>query len=408
MPVKPRTFSRETDAFVFEVFYEDKGPFAVSEQQEESALPPEGLAKVQALRAELKQLEDTAPPEPDMACAVQEGERVEQTVFIRGDYNSPGEPAPKAFPAIVAGEQQPLVKSVSGRLELANWIGSPGNPLTARVMVNRIWAHHFGKGLVSTASNFGRLGQQPTHPELLDWLAVKFRESGWSVKAMHRLIMSSRTYQMSSIAETEKNSADPRNRFLWKFPQRRLEAEIIRDIVLDAAGTLNEEMGGEPFFPSLPESVWRSFGKGKWDLTVEGPDNWRRSVYSYWKRGLKFPLFEVLDQPDPSITCERRNVSTVPTQALTLLNNPFILGQAGLFAQRVAEEAGAATETRIRKAYQIALSRAPTERELSRNVSFVERQRADHLGRGSADADLDALVDLCDVILNLNEFVYLN
>jgi hypothetical protein len=143
-------------------------------------------------------------------------------------------------------------------------------------------------------------------------------------------------------------------------------------------------------------------------LTVEGPDNWRRSVYSYWKRGLKYPLFEVLDQPDPSITCERRNVSTVPTQALTLLNNPFILGQAGLFAQRVAEEAGAATETRIRKAYQIALSRAPTERELSRNVSFVERRRADHLERGSADADLDALVDLCDVILNLNEFVYLN
>ncbi|HUG81331.1 MAG TPA: DUF1553 domain-containing protein [Bryobacterales bacterium] len=332
-----------------------------------------------------------------------------------GDYQTKGPEVEPGFlhvlnpedtfePHLPAGRND----TTGNRRALAEWITSDGHPLTARVMANRIWAHHFGKGLVSTASNFGRLGQQPTHPELLDWLAVKFRESGWSVKAMHRLIMSSRTYQMSSIAETEKNSADPRNRFLWKFPQRRLEAEIIRDIVLDAAGTLNEEMGGEPFFPSLPESVWKSFGKGKWDLTVEGPNNWRRSVYSYWKRGLKYPLFEVLDQPDPSITCELRNVSTVPTQALTLLNNPFILGQAGLFAQRVAEEAGAATETRIRRAYQIALSRAPTTRELSRNVSFIERQRADHLGRGSSDADLDALVDLCDVILNLNEFVYLN
>ena len=294
------------------------------------------------------------------------------------------------------------------RRALAEWLTSDEHPLTARVMVNRIWAHHFGTGLVSTASNFGRLGQKPTHSELLDWLAVKFRESGWSVKVMHGLIMSSRTYQMSSIGETEKNAADPRNRFLWRFPQRRLEAEAIRDIVLDAAGTLNMEMGGKPFFPSLPETVWRSFGKGKWELTKDGPEVWRRSVYSYWKRGLKYPMFEVLDQPNPNITCERRNVSTVPTQALTLLNNPFILGQARLFAKRVAEASGVANEARIRKAYEIALGRSPTEREMSQNVSFVERQQADHLRRDSEDAGLDALVDLCDVILNLNEFVYIN
>ena len=332
-----------------------------------------------------------------------------------GDYHTKGPEVEPGFLSVLNREDSFEPRPPAGRADttgyrraLAEWITGDDHPLAARVMVNRIWAHHFGTGLVSTASNFGRLGQKPTHPELLDWLAVEFRESGWSVKTMHRLIMSSRTYQLSSIGETEKNAADPRNRFLWMFPQRRLEGETIRDIVLDAAGTLNKQMGGQPFFPSLPESVWQSFGKGKWELTQDGPEVWRRSIYSYWKRGLKYPMFEVFDQPDPNITCERRHVSTVPTQALTLLNNPFLLGQARLFAKRVAEESGAASEARIRRAYRIALSRSPSARELSRNLEFLDHQREHHVSRKSDDPGLDALVDLCDVILNLSEFVYLN
>ena len=294
------------------------------------------------------------------------------------------------------------------RRAFADWLTADDHPLTARVMANRIWAYHFGRGLVTTAGNFGRLGQKPTHPKLLDWLAIRLREDGWSIKAMHQLIMSSRTYQMSAAGHPAANAGDPTNRYLWRFPQRRLEAETIRDIVLDAAGSLNPKMGGKPFFPPIPKSVWRSFGKGKWVLTDEGPEVWRRSIYSYWKRGLRYPMFEVLDQPDPNITCERRNVSTVPTQALTLLNNPFLVRQANLFAQRVAETRGPDDQSQIRGAYEIALSREPSDRELQANLGFLSERRARHAARGSNEPALDALVDLCSVIVNLNEFVYLN
>ncbi len=332
-----------------------------------------------------------------------------------GDHQTKGPEVRPGFLSVLHRDGDPQPSPPANRTDttgyrraLAEWLVADGNPMTARVMVNRIWAYHFGKGLVTTASNFGRLGQKPTHPELLDWLALRFQKEGWSIKAMHRLIMSSRTYQLSAAGNADANAEDPTNRYLWRFPQRRLEAEVIRDIVLDAAGSLNTKMGGEPFFPPIPKTVWQSFGKGKWVLTEEGPPVWRRSIYSYWKRGLRYPMFEVFDQPDPNITCERRNVSTVPTQALTLLNNPFLLGQAKLFAQRVGEARGPDDSKRIAGAYEIALSHAPSERDMAENLAFLTERRMSHTARGSNDPGLDALVDLCNVILNLNEFVYLN
>ncbi len=296
------------------------------------------------------------------------------------------------------------------RRALAEWLLSDEHPLTARVMANRIWQHHFAQGLVGTASNFGRMGEMPSHPELLDWLAVELREQGWSIKQMHRLIMSSETYQMASAFHEEANAkADPANKLLWRYPQRRIEAESLRDIVLAASGTLNLEMGGKPFFPPVPERVWQASAKGKWELTKEGPEVWRRSVYSYWKRGLRYPMFEVFDQPNPNVTCERRNVTTVPTQALTLLNNEFVLVQAKHFAGRVKETAGDDGAEQVRALYRIALSREPSAKELERNIAFLRAQSNYHRAQsGEGDATLGALTDLCDVILNSNEFVYIN
>jgi hypothetical protein len=218
--------------------------------------------------------------------------------------------------------------------------------------------------------------------------------------------MSSETYRMASAhGNTAAQKADPDNQLLWRYPSRRVESEVLRDVTLDAAGRLNADGGGEPFFPPIPQSVRDSFLKGRWEMTEPGPTVWRRSVYSYQKRGLRYPMFEVFDQPNMNVTCERRNTTTVPTQALTLLNNSFVLEQAEAFAERVWTDAGADAEKQIHQAYRIALARPATASELEANRAFLARQKDYHAG--SADPAKAALVDLCDVILNLNEFVYI-
>lgn len=328
------------------------------------------------------------------------------------------------FLRVLVNQESPLVArppanghpSSGRRRALAEWIASPGNPLTARVMVNRIWYWHFGQGIVPTPGNFGKMGMPPSHPELLDWLATEFVHRGWSMKEMHRLIMTSETYKMaSSFARAGNFEKDPANIYLWRFPLRRLEAEAIRDIILSASGKINLQAGGEPFFPAIPKSVREGYRLGKWVLTKEEPSTWRRSVYSYWKRGLKYPMFEVHDQPDLNVTCEKRNVTTVPTQALTLLNSEFVLLQAGHLAERVRREAGDDFPLQVQRLYQITLSRQPTDKELSRCLAFLEKQREYHQRRESAPdtrwqdgAALSGLTDLSHVMLNTNEFVYIN
>jgi hypothetical protein len=312
-----------------------------------------------------------------------------------------GSPPPLAHPPKSGG-------SSGRRRALAEWIAAPDNPLTARVMVNRIWGWHFGRGIVPTPSNMGKMGASPSHPELLDWLATEFIRQSWSIKQLHRLIMNSQTYQMASgFSRPENLEQDPNNVYLWRFPLRRLEAEAIRDAILSASGNLNLQAGGEPFFPAIPPAVRESYRQGKWVLTGEDDSTWRRSIYAYWKRGLKYPMFEVHDQPDPNVTCERRNITTVPTQALTLLNNEFVLIQARSLARRVYRDAGGDPEKQVRLLYRIALSREPVRNELESNLAFILRQRDYHNVRG-AGADLEALTDLAHVMLNTNEFVYIN
>ncbi len=316
-----------------------------------------------------------------------------------GDMLSKGSAMKPAFLTVVDDgglptELQPVHRRTSGRrLALAKWLGSDKNPLTARVMVNRIWHHHFGRGIVSTLDNFGKVGDLPTHPELLDWLAVEFMERGWSVKNMHRLLMSSRAYRMSSGFIDEGNMAkDADNLYWWRFRSQRLEAEIVRDSILAVSGSLNAKMGGPAVFPELPSEVLASMDKGIWRRKSDGPEVWRRSVYVYRKRGLPLPFFEVFDLPDQNITCGRRNVSTVPTQALTLMNNEWVINQARRLADRVATEAAGGPDEQVERAYLVALGRPPSAGEKRVGVEFLKER---------------TLADFAHVLLNLNEFVYL-
>ena len=302
------------------------------------------------------------------------------------------------------------------RRALAEWIASPDNPLTARVLVNRVWYWHFGNGIVPTPGNFGKMGVPPSHPELLDWLATEFVRQGWSIKQMHRQMMTSETYKMaSSFYDAVDAEKDPTNTYLWRFPVRRLEGEAIRDVVLAASGKINLQAGGESFYPAMPESVREGYAAGKWNLTKEEPATWRRSVYSYWKRGMKFPMFDVHDQPDQNVTTERRSVSTVPTQALTLLNSEFMLLQSRYLADRVLREAGREVGAQVKMLYRITLSRQPGESELAADLEFLNKERvldaAKVSGSGASaeeNAHLGALTRLAHVMLNSNEFVYIH
>ncbi len=291
-------------------------------------------------------------------------------------------------------EIPPADGRTSGRRRaLAEWLASSQNPLTARVIVNRVWHHHFGRGIVATLDNFGRMGDPPTHPELLDWLAVEFMNRGWSIKQLHRLIMSSEAYQMASAYEDAVDQEkDLQNQYLWRFRTQRLDAEIVRDSVMTASGGINLTIGGPPVFPHLPKEILESVGHGGWKDEEDGPNVWRRSIYVYRWRALAFPMFQVFDMPEQNVTAGARNVSTVPTQALTLLNNEFVLGQAQLFADRVKKDAGDDPARQIDLAYQIALARPPSQEELAVAMGFLKNQ---------------SLVDMTDVLLNLNEFVYI-
>jgi len=319
--------------------------------------------------------------------------------LIRGDANARGALMKPGFITVATygnppTEIPPADGHTSGRRRaLAEWLASPQNPLTARVIVNRIWHHHFGRGIVATLDNFGKMGDQPTHPELLDWLAVEFMNRGWSIKAIHRLIMTSEAYQMASAYDDQVDrEKDPQNQFLWRYRTQRLDAEIVRDSILTASGSINLAVGGPPVFPPLPKELLTSVSHGIWKSEPDGPDVWRRSVYVYRRRGLAFPMFQVFDLPEQNVSAGARTVSTVPTQALMLLNDPFVLRQAALFADRVKKQAGDDPASQIDLAYRIALTRPPSRTELTVASDAVRKQ---------------SLVDLTHVLMNLNEFVYM-
>ncbi|MSO21683.1 MAG: DUF1553 domain-containing protein [Acidobacteria bacterium] len=327
-------------------------------------------------------------------------------VLRGGDYQQPGEAVDPGFPSAVAGNSLPAVLEVDRfrqfptrgrRMTLAKWIASPDNPLTARVMVNRIWQHHFGRGIVGTPSDFGKNGERPTHPELLDWLAVKFCDENWSIKAMHRLMLTSNTYrQAAENRAIGASNADPDNRLLWRFDRRRLEAEAIRDSLLFFSGRLNSEQGGPSVFPPLPENMADLVhasrpGGSMWEPNEKEEDARRRSIYIFQRRSLPLPMMASFDAPGFNESCERRSVTTTPLQALSMLNGSLVNEEAGFLAARVRKEAGPERSAQISRLFDIVLNRPPDSAELQRFSEFT----------GSLDA-------ICRVLLNSNELFYID
>jgi hypothetical protein len=401
-------------------------------------MSPEDAAKKKTLNAQIASLNAEKPKEPPMASIVTDGDwrsvglgygdynkgacpkceleyegagkfiefgpgkanyKVPPSYFLmRGDPDSKAYPTRPGFLSVITQgnpptELPPADGRTSGRrLALADWLISRDNPLPARVIINRIWQHHFGKGIVPTLDNFGKMGEQPSNQELLDWLAVEFVNKGWSIKQMHRLMMTSEAYQMASDyndAASTKN--DPEDTHLWKYRIQRLEGEIVRDNIMSVAGSIDLKMGGPAIFPHVEEESLKALFRGIWRNHDDGPEVWRRSVYIYQKRALVYPMLQTFDMPDQSQAFGARYVSTVPTQALTLMNDDFVNRQAQLFADRLQKEAGSDVGKQIDLAYRLALTRPPTPTELSIATDMV----------GSS-----SLLDFANVMLNLSEFLY--
>lgn len=364
--------------------------------------------------------------------------------MTRGDFRRPGPEVPPDFPRVAnvsllkIEDVKPQAKTSERRTQLARWIVDPANPLAARVMANRLWQFHFGRGLVETASDFGKMGSDPTHPELLDWLATEFVRQEWSLKRMHKLILMSATYRQASrptepgwtaeqsaaVREAWKKARelDPDNRLLSRFPRLRLEGEAIRDAMLVAAERLSSRKGGLGVRPPLPQELLTTILKNQWNVSPDEEDHRRRSVYLFVRRNLRYPLFEAFDRPDTNASCPRRNRSTIAPQALILFNSEFSLAAARDLAGFLYRETRTDDE-RVTLAFRRTLGRAPTESERRKATEFLtadiarlkDTQRpAEELALPTGlPKDVDvvaaaAMTDLCLALFNLNEFVYLD
>ena len=343
-------------------------------------------------------------------------------LLSRGDLTRPKQTMIPRLPGILARQTEAESKLTPGpsgsRKELALWLTRPDHPLTARVMVNRIWQWHFGRGIVATANDFGQMGVPPTHPELLDWLAVEFVARGWSVKSMHRLIMTSQTYRQASVFHSSEHSRiDPDNTLLWRMNRRRLEGEAVWDAVHSVSGTINLAVGGRPVMPPLLAEELTN--KANWVESQIPSQHTRRGLYIIVRRNFRFPLFDLFDAPVNAVSCSGRDVSTVAPQALWLLNNRLAFGQAKHFADRLVREAGTDPDAQIRRAWQLALGRRATDAEVAEAVELLQQLETSDPESPPVDnppADLQklsnsqaaALTKLCLTIFNLNEFVYVD
>lgn len=329
-------------------------------------------------------------------------------VMIRGEYDNPGEVVQPGFLSCITGNEEPANIRLdpfkrwptrSRRMALAEWIAGPENPLTARVLVNRLWHWHFGRGIVRTPSDFGQLSGGPSHPELLDWLALQFVKENWSIKAIHRLIVTSATWRQTSLHHDSRAAqVDPDNVLLWRFRRQRLNAETIRDAVLTVSGRLNSEQYGLPIFPPLPDDIEQrvKYSQSKWD-TQYGPEGRKRSIYVYQQRTLTMPFMQAFD----ALVCDesrpRRRHSVTPLQALAMYNGRLVNEEVQYFASRVQDAVGANADTaeKIELAFQIALGRLPADDEI-------------HTMSKLMDGNDSGLESVCRVLLNSNEFVFID
>jgi mono/diheme cytochrome c family protein len=366
-------------------------------------LTADELAQARQLAEQCRQLEVDFPTSV-IALVARDRQAVDAWLHVRGEYTNRGAQIPRGYLSAIGPQDPPPDRRASGRLQLAEWIASAANPLTARVIVNRVWQHHFGQGLVTSADNFGLTGQPPSHPELLDFLASRFVRSGWSLKALHRTILLSATYQQSSEVSQRAKQIDADNRLLSHWSPRRLEAECIRDAILAVSGSLDPRMYG----PSVP--VYFSERPDARDAPpVMGPPDGdcRRSIYLEVRRNYLSPFLSVFDLPRPSGTVGRRDRSAVPAQALTLLNDQFVQDQARAWASRLIDQYPVDSQ-RVERMYWEAFSRPPDAVERDRALRFVRRQAADYakLAHHAARRDAFAWGDLAHVLFNLGEFSF--
>jgi hypothetical protein len=336
-------------------------------------------------------------------------------LLIRGKASRPGPEVAPGMPAVLV-ETQPAFPAPGAvtslrRLTLARWMVSPQNPLTARVIVNRVWQFHFGEGLVRTASDFGVMGERPTHPELLDWLADWLVRQGWSLKKLHRLILTSNTYRMSKTWNPEYGAEDPEDRLLWRVPYRRLEVEALRDSMLAVSGRLNPKMYGPSMYPEVPkealashsdpDKIWKPFNEREAS---------RRTIYAFIKRSMVVPMLEVLDLCDTTRSSAKRSVTTVAPQSLSLFNGSFVNRQARHLAQRLQREVGDDTAKQVEHAYLLVLCRPPTATEREAMIQYLRKETESlnqQAGPGQpAERPATALHQACRVLFNLNEFAY--
>ena len=346
--------------------------------------------------------ERAAEPACEVAYGVSEAEPVNARIQLRGEPHRTSDEVPRRFLELLGGESVPQTSTGSGRLELADWITRPSNPLTARVFVNRVWMWHFGRGLVDTPSDFGSRGARPSHPQLLDWLASEFIESGWSVKSLHRLIMTSRTWQLASVDHTSNLAIDPSNRSHWRYSRRPLDAESIRDSMLFVSGTLDRKIPKSHPFPSV----------NTWGFTIHNPfhavyDSNHRSVYLMVQRNRRHPYLALFDAADPNQSVATRQPTTTPTQALFLMNSPFVHEQANRFASRIAANSGD-DSAKTRWAFETAHGRIPDEAVVKDAVAFASAYRKKLAGENEEEKDVAAWSALARVLLTSNAFLFVD
>jgi hypothetical protein len=396
LPGKPALEAGE-DRFFDDVYF-GGGPFSVSAKNQQR-FTADQWTKLEALRKESEAIKKSAPPEPDMACAIEDGEPVKQKVFIRGDYNAHGDDAPPSFPAILEKYDTKPNFTGSGRLQFAEWLVRPEHPLTSRVMVNRVWTWHFGEGLVRTPDNFGKMGEKPSHPELLDYLARQFSQKGFSIKSLHRMLMLSSTYQMASDNPAAMEM-DQDNRLLTRFQRRRLSIEEMRDGLLLIDGTIDFTMGG-----SLQSGRGTDGETSQGRLSVNPEIVKRRSVYIPLRRANLPTLLNLFDFGDATTMTGKRQLTNVATQALFWLNSQFLTEGSTRVANALLASSAKDNAERLANAYWLILNRKADKAEIDAGLKYI----ADFKLKFTGDkAEPKAWQSLCRILMASNDFLYVD
>ncbi len=394
------TFDAEEDGFFFDIYSDSKGPFALSFADQEAAYSAGAKQTIAKLKLEQEALKKSAPPEPDMACGVEDGDAVDQKIFVRGDYANLAEAAPKGFPTILLKPTDPVPNAGSGRLALADWLASPQQPLTPRVMANRIWLRHFADGIVRTPDNFGVMGERPSNPELLDYLASRFVANNWSVKSLHREILLSSVYQMSSQVTPETFQKDPENRLFSRFNRRRLDVEEIRDGLLLADGSLDTKMGG-----TMQSGFGTDGENSSGRLSLNPEKEKRRMVYLPIRRANLPALLNLFDFGDATTMQGKRMVTNIAPQALFMMNSEFLTDRSHSISKALLDDASLTPQQRIEKIYLRTLNRRPAGEEADAALTYVENYRQRF---GGANADRDAWQSMVRVLMASNDFIYVD